>query len=297
MKQQQEKQRYQKAFDRLQFSADFEQRTRDLLRQHACQTEKEPNTMKLNHKISRKAVALAAVAAALVGAVSAAALWLSPAQVARHYDEPALAQAFESKDAILLDETIETGDYAVTLLGLVSGKDLAGWNQDTQESHTYAVVALKRLDGQPLDNQTFDFINFTLTPLVSGYAPQAVNNWTLDAFATGFAQDGLFYYLLDTQDLNLFAHRTVYLAFYEGGSPSNSTFFVAEDGQISFREGFEGVHALFTLPLDPSKGDPAAADAFAESTGLNQWMNLEDCPPEEGEIDPDDFVTFEEVKD
>ena len=41
---------------------------------------------------------------------------------------------------------------------------------------------------------------------------------------------------------------------------------MAEDGSISLAEGVEG--ALFTLPLDASKADPAAAEAFVESTGL-----------------------------
>ena len=39
-----------------------------------------------------------------------------------------------------------------------------------------------------------------------------------------------------------------------------------EDGAISLAEGVTG--ALFTLPLDASKADPAAAEAFAKSPGL-----------------------------
>ena len=39
-----------------------------------------------------------------------------------------------------------------------------------------------------------------------------------------------------------------------------------EDGAISLAEGVTG--ALFTLPLDASKADPAAAEAFVKSTGL-----------------------------
>ena len=39
-----------------------------------------------------------------------------------------------------------------------------------------------------------------------------------------------------------------------------------EDGAISLAEGVTG--ALFTLPLDASKADPAASEAFAKSTGL-----------------------------
>ena len=280
---------YREAIDQLSFSADFEERTMQLLRQRARESEKETVTMKF-HSL-RKFAVTAAVVAVLALSVSAALYFLSPADVADYYDQPQLSEAFKS------DKTVRTGDYDVTLAGLVSGAGLTSWEEGVDESHTYAVLMVRRTDGQSIDKEELGITAYTATPLVGGYAPTAVNNWTLSAFATNFVQDGVLYYLLDTADLSIFANHTVYLAFYEGGSPSNSTFFVAEDGQISFREDFEGVHALFTLPLDPSKGDPAAADAFAESTGLNQWMNLEDCPPEEGEIDPDDFVTFEEVED
>lgn len=293
-----DRQRYRNAFDRLEFSADFQQRTQELLRQRALETESAKEHTMMKRAFFRKPAAIIAAAALLAGAASAAALWLSPAQVARHAGAPLLAEAFESKDAVSVNQSVETGDYEMTLLGLVSGAELSDWDQDADASHTYAVAALRRLDGQPLTNENFDFMEFTLTPLVSGYSPQAVNNWTLESFATGFVQDGLYYYLLDTQDLNIFAHRTVYLAFFQGGSPSNSVFRVEQDGQIAFREDFEGPKALFTLPLDPAKGDPAAADAFVESTGMNHWANLEDCPEEE--LDPSDAVTFtpsEETKD
>lgn len=262
---------YQDAFDQLSFSADFQQRTADLLRQRARGLEKEHNTMKF--KLIRKPAVIAAAAALLAVSVSAAALWLTPAQVALHHDQPALAQAFESKDALVLNERVEAGDFAVTLLGLVSGSGLTDFEPEADAGRTYAVVMLNRLDGMPLENESFDFIHYTLTPLVAGYSPSVVNNWTLDAFATGFAQDGTYYYLLDTQSLEIFAHRTVYLAFYEDGAPSRDIFAVAQDGSISFNPSYEGAQALFTLPLDADKADPEAADAFVEAAGLDLDYN------------------------
>ena len=266
------REKYRKAFDQIPFSADFQARTAALLHSRAQETqtlEKEKPDMKV--KWIRKPAVLAAAAALLVLSVSAAALWPSPAQVAELAGQPVLASAFEGENAITLNETVETGDFSVTLLGLVSGAGLTEQNVDA--SHTYAVVALNRLDGTPLDQENFDFIKYTLTPLVSGFSPLAVNNWTLGSFATGIDMDGTYCYLLDTQDLGMFADHTVYLAFYEGLAPSNEVFSVAEDGSISFAEDFDGVHALFTLPLDASLADPAAADAFVESTELNHWSN------------------------
>lgn len=258
---------YRNAFDKLSFSADFQERTADLLCRRARELEKEHTTMKF--KLIRKPAAIAAAAALLVVSVSAAALWLTPAQVAEYVGAPLLAEAFESEGAVQINETVETGDYLVTLSGLVSGAGLTGWDQDVDASRTYAVVALQRTDGTPLETETFDFINYTLTPLVADYLPQLVNNWTLGSFATGFARDGVFYFLLDTQDLGMFADHTVYLAFYEGlGAPSSQSFVMAEDGSLSFAENIEGPHALFTLPLDGSLADPDAVQAFLAGTGL-----------------------------
>ena len=48
---------------------------------------------------------------------------------------------------------------------------------------------------------------------------------------------------------------------------------MAEDGSIAFAEDFDGVQALFVLPLDKSLADDAAADAFVESTEMNFWSN------------------------
>ncbi len=265
------KKTYREAIDQLSFSADFEERTMQLLRQRTREAEKENTTMKF-HSL-RKLAITAAVVAALALSVSAALYFLSPADVADHYDQPLLAEAFQSEKAILLDETVQTGDYDVTLAGLVSGAGLTSWEANVDTSHTYAVLMVRRTDGQSIDKEELGITEYTATPLVGGYSPQAVNNWTLGAFATNFVQDGVLYYLLDTADLSIFANHTVYFAFYEGSAPNNAIFQVAEDGSIAFAEDFDGVQALFVLPLDKSLADDAAADAFVESTEMNFWSN------------------------
>ncbi len=261
---------YRKAFDALSFSADFQERTADLLRTRTRELEKERNMT--FGKTKKMAALIAACIALLAVSVSAAVAWLTPAQVAEEYGQPLLAEAFSGPDAIAVNETVESGDYAITLLGLVSGKNLDVLNQDLDADHTYSVLALRRLDGAPLETQSFDFISYTMTPLVAGCSPAAVNNWTLGAGASGLAVDGVYYYLLDTKSVEMFAEHKVYMAFYEGGVPSSSIFTVAEDGSISFAEDFEGVQALFTLPLDPSKADPEAVKAFLAENDTG-WSN------------------------
>ena len=224
------------------------------------------------NKTKKMAVLIAACVALLAVSVSAAYVWLTPAQVAEEHNQPLLAEAFNGPDAITINETVESGDFSITLLGLVSGRNLDTLNPDLETDHTYSVLALRRLDGEPLENETFDFMQYTMTPLVAGTSPAAVNNWTLDAGAGGMAKDGVYYYLLDTQSIEMFADRTVYMAFYEGSAPNNTIFTVAEDGTIAFAEDFAGVHALFTLPLDPAKADPAAVEDFLRENDMG-WTN------------------------
>lgn len=273
---------YRRAFDEIPFSADFQERTANLLRQRARELEKENKTMNFS-KTKKMAVMLAAAVALLAVSVSAAMLWLTPSQVAQRYDQPLLAAAFESEAAVEINKTVETGDFSVTLLGMVSGENLDVQNQDLDVTHTYAVLALRRLDGTPLDNETFDFCRYTMTPLVAGCSPAAVNNWTLDAGASGFAEDGVYYYLLDTQSLEIFADRTVYMAFYEGGVPNNTIFTVRDDGTIAFCDDFAGVQALFELPLDPAGADRAAVKAFLAENNMG-WTN-DRTPPEEFDVE------------
>lgn len=285
---------YRKAFDELSFSADFQERTADLLHQRARELEKECSNMTIR-KTKKMAVLIAACVALLAVSVSAAVMWLTPAQVAEEHNQPLLAEAFNGPDAIELNETEESGDFSITLLGLVSGRNLDTLNPDLEKDHTYSVLALRRLDGKPLTNENHSLTQYTMTPLVAGTSPAAVNNWTLDAGVTGMDKDGVYYYLLDTASLEMFADRTVYMAFYEGFSPSNTIFTVADDGSISFADDFTGVHALFTLPLDPSKADRAAADAFVASTGMDGWTNERTNPEDEWDIELRETEDGEEV--
>ena len=114
---------YRKAFDGLSFSDDFQARTEALLRDRARDMEKERNMTKFG--ATKKTVLLAA--------------------------------AFDSEDAVAINETAAVGDYTVTLAGLVSGGDLSAvpteYNGELISDRTYAVFTLTRTDGQPLEEQ------------------------------------------------------------------------------------------------------------------------------------------------
>lgn len=230
------RQDYRKAFDAISFSEDFAPRTQALLLKAKQQAaEKERQGMK----------------------------WKTVIRSA------GLAAAFESENAVPIHETRETGGYAITLEGMVSGQDLANvpaeYNGDIISDRTYAVFTVRRSDGEPLTEQPMEL---SYTPLVSGCHMGVVNAWTLGANCQSFAEDGAAYYLLDTRNLEIFADHTVYFAIYEGGVPSPEEFTMEADGSLRFAEDFQGAHALFTLPLDAGKADSAAAEAFVAGTGL-----------------------------
>ena len=290
------RQDYRAAFDAVDFSADFEERILQKLAAPRQTSEKEQNKMSMNRM--KKTILLAAAAVALLAVtVSAAVVWLTPAQVADRVEEPLLAEAFQGDDAIVLDESVTAGDYQITLAGMVSGEDLSvptDYNGEIINDRTYAVFRVARADGEPLT----DYPNLSYSPLVDGYHVRCVNAWTLGTTTQQFIEDGVVYCLFDCRNLEIFADHPVRFAIYEGGVPNTDLFSMAEDGTISLREGVVG--ALFTLPLDESRADPEAAQTFAESTGI-PWEPMTDAelaaqaeavPDVEKSVDDEGNLTF-----
>lgn len=94
------RQNYRAAFDAVDFSPDFEERTLQKLAAMRHASEKEQNKMSMNR--TKKITLLAAAAVALLAVtVSAAVLWLTPAQVAEELNDPMLAEAFQSEAAVI----------------------------------------------------------------------------------------------------------------------------------------------------------------------------------------------------
>ena len=111
------RQNYRAAFDAVDFSPDFEERTLQKLAAMRHASEKEQNKMSMNR--TKKSTLLAAAAVALLAVtVSAAVLWLTPAQVAEELNDPMLAEAFQSEAAVILNETQTVGDYGHEALSL-----------------------------------------------------------------------------------------------------------------------------------------------------------------------------------
>lgn len=232
---------------------------------------KETQTMK---KKTYRSGAAAAVAVAIlaIGSVSgyAAYRYLTPSQVADQMTANGrLAKAFESKDAITVNETQKTAGYDITLMGIVSGKNLSSVapeasQEEIDQEKTYAVVAIAREDGKAMpDIMDADYQTFCVSALIHGEDFLDVNNATLNAGVSSFVQDGVQYEILECDNLEMFANMGVYMGVVESfGNESQAFIMDKQTGDYTINEDFDGMKALFTIPLDKTKADDAAAEKY-----------------------------------
>lgn len=292
-----DKREYRKAIDALSFSEDFEARTVELLRQKAQPaTGKETESMKRTKQKKifwRAAIAVCLVAALTVSAAAAAGLFLPWGMDSR------MAHAFEKEGAVEINKTIEWGDYAITLLGMTHNQGVTDdqgtpvWIDGEYSSRTYAVLAVKHLDGTPVEKGELNMPGCIVTPLISGYEPWVINDWTLDSVGHMSLENGTLYFSIDTEGLEKFSNHTVYLAFYRGETtPSSKIFTMAEDGSIAFRKDYDDIHALFTLPLDKSKADPELAEKRLEELKNNCGLKEQGFPEEGIRLGSSEGITF-----
>ena len=297
-----DREQYRAEMDALSFDGNFPQRTTQLMRQAAHR--KETASVK-NNKTIKAIIAAAAAFILLTGSAFAISALLSAGDVAQQMGDETFVSAFESEDALSVNQTAVVGDYELTLLGIASGEQLDFINDQAIENrHSYVVLAAKRTDGTPIapeDGLEYDDTEreYAISPLVEGWAPHQVNAWSLNCAGHGITVDGVRYYLFDYTNLELFADHTVYLAVYEGLAPSIEKFTLHEDGTITFAEGYTGEGFMFTLPVDPSRADREAAMKLLEECGiLGENDAPEDVSSDESEtvtveIDEDGSVTID----
>ncbi|MEK8126689.1 hypothetical protein WMW72_02075 [Paenibacillus filicis] len=207
-----------------------------------------------------------------ITAFAAAQLFTSK-QVAEHLGEKALAQAFASSEAIEINQSVASGDYRITLHGIVSGAGLRDWDGGAHDIHpekTYAVVSIARQDGSfmPLTSDPeYGKEPFFVSPLIRGQKPWQVNIMTMHGGYSEMVVDGIMYRLIECDGMEMFADRGVYLAVSSGGSFFDREAFAYDEhtGDITLRPDYKGgVALLFDLPLDMTKADHAKAEAYLQ---------------------------------
>ncbi len=260
-----------------------------LNRKILVQVEEMANMKKKRKK--RVSVAVLAAAATLAAgsiAVVAAARYLTPGQMAERSEDLKLAEAFESEDAVLVNEAQEYAGFRVTLLGAVSGKNISKYLAEDQQGQLkddrfYAAVAIEHADGTPMPDTSDDAYgeeSFYVSPYIKGLEPWNYGIMNMGGGYSEFVQDGIQYRMLDMENISIFADRGLYIGVSSGTFYDAEAYvFSQETGEITRNEAYEKVNALFTLPLDPAKGDPEAAEAFLAS------MEKENTSSETPEMD------------
>ncbi|MBD5089325.1 MAG: hypothetical protein HDT30_11050 [Clostridiales bacterium] len=271
----------------------------DQILQEALSPDKEPDEW-LNQKILRRAketnnmdkklrrrIPAAAFATALVlsvGSVSAFAAWhyLAPDKVAEVLDEPGLMQAFKSKDAMTIDESQTYGDLKITVLGIVSGRDLSKYvvEEGLNNSKTYVVTAIENVDGTPIDfEKSSDVI---VSPLVKGLKPWQCNVYTMGGGSSSTIENGIEYRITECDSVEMFADKGLYISVSDGAPSSNAYQYNEKTGEITRNESYKGINALFNLPIDKSKADPEAAEKYLKE--MEEAMTSDDDTDEEDEL-------------
>lgn len=229
----------------------------------------EENRMK-NRKVNWVAAASIALCIAMVGTATAYAAYkyLHPSQIAeRVSDNNALAKAFESEEAVEINETQTTKGYDITLLGMVTGKGLElcipqEIEKEINPEYTYAAFSVAKSDGSDMEDK-----NFCIAPLIGGVPFVEGNAATLDVLSTWFVQDGILYELIQCDNLQIFADRGVWISVVDNFGNERAAFQMdSESGAYSKVENYDGTAALFSLPLDVTKADENAAKAYLDKT-------------------------------
>lgn len=261
------------------------------LNQKILQKAEEAEKMKRQNK-KRVSAALVAAATLMIGSIGVFAAWkyMSPDQVAQELQDGRLAEAFQGEDAIQINETQEYGGYKITLLGIVFGKSLSQYmmsdEQGIREDRSYIVTAIENVDGTPrpsVSDEAYGNDPFCVSPLIGGLTPGEYNVITMNGGYSEDVIDGIQYRIVECDNVEIFADRGLYLSVNDGAFFESSAYQMDPvTGVITRNESYDGVNALFRLPIDASKADPAAAESYIRDLWADEGTDApEDQPLDE----------------
>lgn len=225
--------------------------------------------------------------------------YLTPAEVATETHDNALQEAFMSDDAILVNETQESGGYKVTLLGSVAGKNISDFcmkngKGEVLEDRIYTVITIEHADGTPMPDTSSDDYgkeSFFASCYIRGLDPVVYSSQSMNGGYTAFVDNGVEYRILEMDNIEVFADRGIYVGVNSGSFYDRDAYVYDENtGEISRNDSYVGVNALFELPVDKSKADPVAAEAYLKA--FEDSMNESDEPLEKSasELEVDAFM-------
>jgi len=228
--------------------------------------------------IRKPALVAAVIIATLILSVSVYAIisLLTPAEIAREFGEDLLAAAFEDGRGISIQDSVTSHGHIFTLHGFAVGSNLSAYRDYTriESDKSYFVISIRRADGTALDITEGYAGKYASNILFQGYKPWMVNAITLEgAIGSAFEKDGVIYIVYECgENIEMFADDEIYFAMWEqngvGFSPGPEIFTMHEDGSITFTEGAEFGHAMWTLPIDPNRADPDLVAKTLDELGI-----------------------------
>ena len=275
-------------------------------KEQRAMTQREITQRTMTAKRTGKLTAVASAAAVVlcVSSITVYAAWryLSSSEVAGSAGDISLAEAFAGEQALLINETQSCGDYKVTLLGIVSGEALSAYPHEHNGSiagdRTYAVIAVENGNGMAMPDGSQEAYGKTelsrnlssgdtgkersacepicagkpelfASPLIGGYNPALYNLAGMAGNYTDITEDGVLYRLIECDNVEIFADHDLYLCVTEGTFYNREAYRYDEaTGEISRNEEYEGLNALFALPVDASKADPGKAAEYIAALGF-----------------------------
>lgn len=266
---------------------------------------KERQNMEKNKQVhyKRRIPAAALVAACTIALCSTTVFavykYLTPAEVATEANDNNLQKAFMSKDAILVNETQESGGYRITLMGSVAGKNISDFlstdeHGELEDDRIYTIVSIERADGTPMPDTSSDEYgqeDFYVSHYIRGLNPAQYSLMSMGGGYTALVRDGVQYRILDMQNIEMFADKGIYVGVCSGTFYDNGAYLYDETtGEMRCNENYAGVSALFELPVDQTKADPAAAAAYLKELEDSWNAPGEPYEPTEEDMKVDAFM-------
>ncbi len=242
------------------------------------------NNMIKTKRVKKLSTVAAVCCLILCCTVTAFAAWnfLTPKDIASEYGDKQLAKAFESKDAVLINESQTYGKYMVTLLGAVSGSDLSDFCSDNNQvstAKTYAVVAISQNDGTPMpatSSNEYGKESFLISPFIQGLNPKDYNIFTMNGGYFEIVKNGIMYRMIECDNIELFADRDLYLGVSNTAFYNNEAYnFDEKTGKISPNSSYKEMNILFHLPLKSDKADKKAAELYLKKLALSQGNDVD----------------------
>ena len=253
----------------------------------------EENRKMAERKNWRLTAAIAAGLVLCISSVTVYAAWkyLPASDVAANVQGRNLAEAFAGEQAFVINEVQSYGDYRVTLLSIISGRMLSEYphyhNGEIAADRTYVVIAIENGNGVPMpdtSDESYGNLEFFASPLIGDFNPAFYNIAGMSGNYTDMTEEGILYRLLECSNVEIFADHDLYLCVSEGMFYDSEAYCYDElTGKISRNENYEGMNALFELPMDIAKADPQKAAEYMAELGFESDILREKLDAELGE--------------